>query len=184
MNDPAVNRIPLFRDDYERLKRETLRAREDILLAAYCCTHLRFGYIVITSERVVYVAFGAKRSGWLGFDGNGRVRIVGEFAIETRLIPKSRLTAGEIKTRQVFEMPLGNIIRVERLRDVDVATHGRRIRVVRLALRVLRESTFDVDRFPRLLVFWDELEARRAYDLLETATTGTKSWLSTASYLI
>jgi hypothetical protein len=176
MNDPTADRIPLFRHDYERLKREVLRASEDVLLAAYCSSRFRFGYIVITSVRIVHVTFGTERRGWLGLEsGRGRVKIEGEIPIETRTIPRSILTAGELRTRQIFEMPLDNLIRVERLQDIDVPLGRHRTRVVRLALRVLRESTFDVDLFPRLLILWDQLDGTQVYDLLATAAAGNKT---------
>ena len=177
MNDPTSDRIPLFRHDYEVLKRQVLRASDDVLLAAYCSSHLRFGYLVVTSDRLVYVAFGDDRPRFFGFDlGKRRVKINGEMTIETRLIPKSNLTAGEIKSRQVFEMPLGHLIRVERLQDVSMAVDRHRTRVVRLALRVLRESTFDVDQFPRLLIFWNPLDGTQVYDGLLDASTNHKVW--------
>lgn len=183
MNDPTADSIPLFRHDYERLKREVLRASEDVLLAAYCCSRFHFGYIVITSVRIVHVAFGTERRGRFGSDwGRGRIKIDGEVAIETRLIPKSSLTAEEYKTRQVFEMPLENLIRVERLQDVNVSLGRRKTRVVRLAFRVLRESTFDVDLFPRLLIFWDQLEGIRVYDLLVDAAKSSKTWFDQSSF--
>jgi len=177
MNDPTANRIPAFRHDYEGLKRQVLRASEDILLAANCCSHLRFGYIVITSDRLVYVTFDADQPGRFGFSrGISSVKINGVAAIETRLVPTSRLTAGEEKSRRVFEMRLDHLIRVERLQDVVVAAGGQMKRVVRLALRVLRESTFDVDLFPRLLIFWDPLDGARVYDALANAETSHKLW--------
>ena len=175
MNDPTSDRIPLFRHDYERLKSQVLRASEDILFAANCCSHRRFGYIVITSDRLVYVAFGADRPGLLGIHwGTRRVKINGEMSIETRLIPKSNLTAGEEKSRQVLSMRLDHLIRVERLQDVTAPTGRQSTRVVRLALRVLRESTFDVDLFPRLLIFWDPQDGTRVYDVLMNAATSHK----------
>ncbi|HEX7588491.1 MAG TPA: hypothetical protein VF478_09275, partial [Anaerolineae bacterium] len=177
MNDPTADRIPLFRHDYEQLKRQVLRASEDILLATFCCSHLRFGYIVITSDRLVYVAFGADRPGPFGIMwSKRRVRINGQVPIETRPIPKSNLTGGELKSRQVFEMPLDHLIRVERLQDVPAGTGRQSTRVVRLALRVLRESTFDVDQFPRLLIFWDPLDGTRVYDVLVNAATSHQVW--------
>jgi hypothetical protein len=64
-------------------------------------------------------------------------------------------------------MPLDNIIRVERLQDVKLSAHGQPTRGVQLAIRVLKESTFDVDLFPRLLVFWEPKDGVRAHELLE-----------------
>lgn len=175
MNDPTADRIPLFRHDYERLKREVLRASEDVFLAAYCGSHLRFGYIVITSVRLVYVAFGTNRPGLPGLSwGKRKTKIVGDIEIETRPIPKSNLSARELATRQIFEMPLDNIIRAERLQDVDVSAQGQKKRIVRLAIRVLRESTFDVDLFPRLLIFWDPEDGVQAHDILVTGTARGK----------
>jgi hypothetical protein len=72
-------------------------------------------------------------------------------------------------------MPLDHLIRVERLQDVNTAIDRQSTRVVRLALRVLRESTFDVDQFPRLLIFWDPLDGTRVYDVLVNAATRHKT---------
>lgn len=171
MNDPTADCVPLFRADYERLKREVLRASEDISLAAYCSSHLRFGYTVITTARLVYVAFGTDQPSFLGLSwGRRRTRRVGVIGIEMRPIPKSKLSARVLRTRQIFEMPLDNIIRVERLQDVEVTAHGQQTRGVQLAIRVLKESTFDVDLFPRLLVFWDPKDGVRAHELLGNDT--------------
>lgn len=154
-----------------------LRASEDILLAANCCSNHCFGYIVITSDRLVYITFDADQPGLFGIRwGRRSIKINGVTAIETRPVPKSKLTAGEEKSRRVIEMPLDHLIRVERMQDVVVAKRGQGTRVVRLALRVLRESTFDVDQFPRRLIFWDPLDGARVYDVLANAAMSHRAW--------
>ncbi len=135
MNETIGDRIPLFREDYERLKSEHLWTREHVLFASNCSFIWRFGYIVITSERLIRVTFGVER----GFFSSSRekVEVYPKSAnpqlriVETYPPPDSALTTSELKTRWVGETPLNTIIKVQREeREVSVRRERTKLTLV------------------------------------------------------
>lgn len=165
MSDPFADKIPFFREDFERVKRELIRTHESILFIAQCSFPRSFGYIALTSERLIGVAFQNYDTGFLA----PRRDQVGFGRYDPTSLPNSPLTSEGIKTRRVFEVPLRNVLNVTR-DDVDATIYSRKTTVVRLRLTILGESPYKESPSQNLF-FFDMQDGKTAYDFLGTAGT-------------
>lgn len=174
MEDPFAAKIPLFAEDYQKLKSELLWKHETIHFVGNCSFIARFGYIVITSERVICVCFGSTTPGLFShFGGRARVKIKVDVHIaEIRYTPNPPLTKDELNTRRVFEVPLVNITWLDKQKEYEVSIENQKLRVLPIRLKgIAIGGELWPPVFPELFFFFDSEDGKRAYELLGIAST-------------
>ncbi len=181
MEETFAAKIPFFAEDFQRLRKENIWTHESIRYVANCNYIGRFGYIVITSDRVICVCFGSTSTrfsllplDWGNyFTGRSLVKIpVDPYIMEIRYTPHPPFTKEELDARHVYEVPLINISGVEKHKDSEVSIEGRKFQVLPLELKGIGiGGEFWPPVLPKMLFFFDPDDGKRAYELLGAAAT-------------
>jgi hypothetical protein len=159
LHDPIADRIPFFRQDYDRVKKEHLWANENVLFASYCSGLDSFGYVTITTDRLIHVLFAAEK----GFFASQRDKCKAEnWQASFYNIPTSPLTPKELAGRYVEEIPLNTILSVQRC-EMKEHLNGRPLIQVNLSMLA--------QKYPHNLFFYDLQDSKKVHELLGTYAT-------------
>ncbi len=177
MNDPIADCIPFFRQDYDALKRDRLWARENVLFASYCSGINSFGCVIITTDRLIHVLFAAEK----GFFAPPREKCKSKNWQNAFFynVPASSLTPKELAGKYVEEIPLTNILSVQR-GEMKERLNGRPLIAVSLSLLTGKPSyverrplnapsIFEQDYY--YIYFFDLQDARKVHDMLGAIAT-------------
>lgn len=159
---------PIFHTEYEWLKNTHLQPNELVFAAADCSEAAEggreFGFVVVSSYRILRVIYETRNR------AKKRIYKIGSIFDEPGTLKRescwfdlsSSLSGVELQCRNVKEIQLKNIIRVERS-DHTVKNAGQYLKLIELTI-VLEERTWGY-----LRVMFSAERGQMFYDLIQTA---------------